>query len=109
MGCQVSVCRHFSATKISSSVAPPTTSTDGRREGIRVSLGFFSDILIPRHGLQSGSVWSAEEKVWVWMWGENEMFMDDGETIRFRVTGVRFNAMPSGQVREPARKPTILT
>lgn len=70
------------------------------RDGIRASLGFFSDVFIPVHALR-GASWDPVEQVWVWMWEGNQMFMDLGETLRFRVSGVRFNTAPrpSDQVR----------
>ena len=66
------------------------------REGLRLSLGFFSDVLVPKHALQSGSTWEAEEGggVWVWPCAGNSFYMDIGETVRFRVSGVRFNPQP---------------
>jgi len=62
-------------------------------------------VLVPKHALQSGSAWEAEEDggVWVWSCAGNSFYMDIGEIIRFRVTSVRFNAQPSvsHQVRCP--------
>ena len=71
-------------------------STLRRRNGLRLSVGFFSDVLVPKHALQSGSTWEAEEDggVWVWSCAGNSFYMDIGEIIRFRVTSVRFNAQP---------------
>ena len=75
------------------------------RNGLRLSLGFFSDVLVPKHALQSGSSWEAEDDggVWVWSCAGNSFYMDIGELIRFRVTNIRFNAQPhlSRQVRRP--------
>lgn len=55
-----------------------------------VTLGFFDDIFIPYHYLQENSEFNADEQVWVWMYDENEMFMDLEETIRFRVESEQF-------------------
>ena len=55
-----------------------------------VTLGFFDDIFIPYHYLQQNSEFNAEEQVWVWMYDENEMFMDLDEDIRFRVESEQF-------------------
>jgi DNA-directed RNA polymerase III subunit RPC8 len=48
------------------------------REGLRVSLGFFSDVLIPDYALQSPSLYNHEEGVWVWKYDGSDMFMDIG-------------------------------
>lgn len=72
-----------------------------RRDGIRVDLGFFSDVFIPKYSLPSVSVWEAAESVWVWDFEGNPMYLDEGESIRVRVSSVQFNAVPrrnSGQV-----------
>ena len=58
--------------------------------GLQISLGFFHDIHVPERFLQDPSVFNQEEKVWVWKFGENDMFMDIGEEIRFRVLSVKF-------------------
>jgi len=55
-----------------------------------VTLGFFDDIFIPRGYLQPNSQFNAEEQVWVWLYEENEMFMDLEEEIRFRVESEQF-------------------
>jgi len=66
-----------------------------------VSLGFFDDITIPHSYLQEGSEFNAEEQVWVWMYDENEMFMDIDEDIRFRVESEQFfDTSPSVRPRK---------
>lgn len=59
-------------------------------EGVHVSLGFFDDILIPGNCLQPGSLFDATEQVWVWNYGESQLFMDLGEEIRFRLLEQHF-------------------
>ena len=61
-------------------------------EGVQVSLGFFEDILIPPEGLQHPSRFDEADQVWVWQYpaGEpdgasHDLYMDQGEEIRFRV------------------------
>lgn len=54
-------------------------------EGISVSLTFFDDIFIPSHCLQPGTAFNAEERLWVWNYDGNELFMDLDEPVRFRV------------------------
>lgn len=77
------------------------------RQGLRLSLGFFSDVLVPKHALQSGSTWEAEEDggVWVWPCAGNSFYMDIGEIIRFRVTSVRFNPQPRVSHQVSRRSP----
>lgn len=43
------------------------------KEGLRVCLGFFSDVLVPEHALQDPSFFNEGEKLWVWRFdGEGE-------------------------------------
>lgn len=59
-------------------------------EGISVTLTFFDDIFIPSHCLQPGSTFNPEERLWVWNYEGNELFMDLDEKIRFRVLAESF-------------------
>ncbi|KAG0249963.1 DNA-directed RNA polymerase III subunit rpc25 [Actinomortierella ambigua] len=61
------------------------------QDGVKVTLGFFDDILIPYAHLQPNSEFNSDEQVWVWMYDENEMFMDLEEDIRFRVESESFH------------------
>lgn len=54
-------------------------------EGISVSLTFFDDIFIPAHCLQPETTFNGSERLWVWNYDGNELFMDLDEPIRFRV------------------------
>lgn len=65
--------------------------------GVQVSVGFFSDILIPEHLLQSPSVFDENEQLWIWRFNENDMWMDLEEEIRFRVAQVDFPPLPVEQ------------
>lgn len=61
-----------------------------------VSLGFFDDILIPPSALQHPSRFDETEQAWVWEYdtgdgSKHDLFMDAGESIRFRVTAETFN------------------
>ncbi|KAL0073286.1 DNA-directed RNA polymerase III subunit RPC8-like protein [Phycomyces blakesleeanus] len=53
--------------------------------GVRVTMGFFDDILIPAPTLQVGSEFDAAEQVWVWNYDGEKLFMDVEEPIRFRI------------------------
>lgn len=64
------------------------------QEGVHVTLGFFDDILIPPSALQHPSRFDENEQAWVWEYDtdgdKHDLFMDSGETIRFRVTAECF-------------------
>lgn len=63
-------------------------------EGVRVSLGFFDDIMIPHQSLQHPKRFDAGEQLWVWQYvtedGSHDMFMDIDEEVRFRVAEEEF-------------------
>ncbi|KAJ8919816.1 hypothetical protein NQ315_006345 [Exocentrus adspersus] len=66
------------------------------QEGVHVTLGFFDDILIPPSALQHPSKFNETEQAWVWEYdtgdgSKHDLFMDAGESIRFRVTAEMFN------------------
>ncbi|KAI9358020.1 RNA polymerase III subunit Rpc25-domain-containing protein [Pilaira anomala] len=72
--------------------------------GVRVSMGFFDDILIPGGALQPGSKFDPAEQVWVWNYEGEKMFMDIEESIRFRVLREQFtDATPTNHL--PAAAP----
>uniref|UniRef100_A0A023FA39 DNA-directed RNA polymerase III subunit RPC8 n=1 Tax=Triatoma infestans TaxID=30076 RepID=A0A023FA39_TRIIF len=64
------------------------------KEGVHVTLGFFDDIFIPESCLQHPSRFDESEQVWIWQYDSNDekhdLFMDQGEAVRFRVTGESF-------------------
>ncbi|KAG0045780.1 DNA-directed RNA polymerase III subunit rpc25 [Gryganskiella cystojenkinii] len=59
-------------------------------DGVRVTLGFFDDIFIPGSYLQEKSEFDSQEQLWVWVYDQNELFMDLDEEIRFRVESEQF-------------------
>nr|CAD7428270.1 unnamed protein product [Timema monikensis] len=71
------------------------------REGVHVTLGFFDDIIILPTALQHPSRFDETEQAWVWEYDtggdKHDLFMDPGESIRFRVTAESFvETSPSG-------------
>jgi DNA-directed RNA polymerase III subunit RPC8 len=66
------------------------------RDGIFVTLGFFDDIFIPKDELQHPSRFEEAEQAWVWEYpiddgqSKHDLFMDVGETIKFRVIDEEF-------------------
>lgn len=66
------------------------------QEGVHVTLGFFDDILIPPTALQHPSKFNETEQAWVWEYDtgdgqKHDLFMDAGESIKFRVTAETFS------------------
>lgn len=61
-------------------------------QGVRISLGFFDEVRVPARLLQEGSIWSDDEKVWVWCVPDTEsmLYFDLQNHIRFRVEGIVF-------------------
>ena len=70
------------------------TVKNSSEAGITVSVGFFDDILVPSGMLPIGTSWDREERVWVWEFDGNRLFIDVGEEIRFRVISETFEEAP---------------
>lgn len=64
-------------------------------EGLHVSLGFFSDILIPKYALPQPATFDTNDQLWVWDFDGNDMWFDVEEEIRFRVQSVKFHLVPT--------------
>ncbi|EEQ39251.1 putative DNA-directed RNA polymerase III subunit [Clavispora lusitaniae] len=59
---------------------------DCSAEGIKVRMGFFDDIFIPKDYIFESCTFSPAEKAWVWqMDEETKLYIDVNEKIRFRV------------------------
>ncbi|XP_072530648.1 DNA-directed RNA polymerase III subunit RPC8 isoform X1 [Salminus brasiliensis] len=76
------------------------------QEGVHVSLGFFDDIVIPPESLQQPAKFDEAEQVWVWEYetdeGAHDLYMDQGEEIRFRVVDELFlDTSPTGPSTDP--------
>lgn len=55
-------------------------------EGIKVKVGFFDDIFIPKSYLFENCSFKVADKAWVWSPdGENELYIDANDKIRFRI------------------------
>ncbi|KAF7653258.1 hypothetical protein LDENG_00085530 [Lucifuga dentata] len=71
------------------------------QEGVYVTMGFFDDILIPPESLQQPAKFDEAEQVWLWEYetdgGAHDLYMDQGEEIRFRVMDEVFvDTSPTG-------------
>ncbi|KAK7208092.1 RNA polymerase III subunit Rpc25-domain-containing protein [Myxozyma melibiosi] len=53
-------------------------------EGIKVRMGFFDDIFIPKEYLFESCIFIPREQAWVWR-DEHDLYIDTNERIRFRV------------------------
>merc|ERR1712080_149818 len=65
------------------------------KEGLTLNLGFFDDIFVPAEALQHPCRFDESDQVWVWEYPAEEdehhdLFMDQGEEIRFRITSETF-------------------
>ncbi|KAI8803077.1 RNA polymerase III subunit Rpc25-domain-containing protein [Cladochytrium replicatum] len=68
--------------------------------GIKVSMEFFDDIIIPPHRMQPNTIYDASEGVWVWHYEGNELYLDKDQQIRFRVNQLQFNEAGPEHSRE---------
>ncbi len=75
-------------------------------EGVRVSLSFFDDVLVPPRlvralGQEDAMRFEAAEQVWCWHYGAERLFMDVGLSVRVRVEADAFDEAPPSK-RLPA-------
>lgn len=67
-------------------------------EGIKVNIGFFNDIFIPKALLFENSHFSIDENAWIWQMDEDTtLYLDVNEKIYFRIEEEIFtNVKPKG-------------
>ncbi|XXQ30181.1 RNA polymerase III subunit Rpc25 domain-containing protein [Plasmodiophora brassicae] len=58
--------------------------------GLLVSLEFTEDVFISKEQFPEPSFFDEEEKLWYWKYLDNEMYIDAGEPIRFRVIAIEY-------------------
>eukprot|EP00727_Mastigamoeba_balamuthi_P001937 m51a1_g11740 putative dna-directed rna polymerase (217) ;mRNA; r:149361-150312 len=63
--------------------------------GLQISLGFFDDCIISSANMPKPSLFSDVEKLWYWNYNDNQLWMEIGQEIRFRVEDVIFQAPKS--------------
>ena len=67
------------------------------REGITVSLGFTTDVVIPEKYMQTpGSSFDAAAQQWQWVYEDEPLPMPQGATVRFRVRDITFPPLVPG-------------
>ncbi|TVU39323.1 hypothetical protein EJB05_12736 [Eragrostis curvula] len=64
-----------------------------------VSLDFFSDICIPGHLMQDGTVRDPDGR-WMWKTDGNELYLDLDDEIRFLVSNIKYPPIPVEQKEE---------
>ncbi|ODQ44874.1 hypothetical protein PICMEDRAFT_73684 [Pichia membranifaciens NRRL Y-2026] len=69
-------------------------------DGIKVNIGFFNDIFIPKALLFESSYFSIDENAWIWKMDEDTtLYLDINEKINFRIEEEVFtNVKPKGPV-----------
>lgn len=65
-------------------------------KGLQVSLDFFSDICIPAHLMQFGTV-RGEDGRWLLKSGDDELYLDIDDDIRFLVSSIKYPPIPVEQ------------
>mmetsp|Transcript_20325 Transcript_20325/g.26340 ORF Transcript_20325/g.26340 Transcript_20325/m.26340 type:complete len:271 (-) Transcript_20325:189-1001(-) len=58
--------------------------------GLRVSLDFFEDIIIPLENLPSPNTYDPETRLWTWHYDDSEFHLDPGLEVRFQVKAITF-------------------
>ena len=72
-------------------------------EGLRVSLGFFDELLVPASHFRADSLFDPEAGLWRWKWGDYDLWFAQGERIMVRVSQLVFADAGKGSkvVRAP--------
>eukprot|EP00037_Helgoeca_nana_P008756 m.77637 g.77637 ORF g.77637 m.77637 type:complete len:198 (-) comp19121_c0_seq1:114-707(-) len=65
-------------------------------KGLFVTMGFFEDIVVPPTEMQPDTHFDAKEQLWVWKYGDAELFMEIDEVIHFRVVRGDFHDITPG-------------
>lgn len=73
-------------------------------DGIKVSLGFFDDIFIPKSFLFEDTVFDDTEQTWVWKTEDSDQYLDTDEAIRFRIEEESFVDCTPGRKGEIAEQ-----
>jgi len=87
------VFRPFIGEVLTGSIAASTQS------GLKVSLLFFDNIIIPGGFIKPSAYFDSERSVWLWQVDEHDLEMRQGEPVRFKVTDVVFSEQAGPRVR----------
>ncbi|CAJ2635960.1 DNA-directed RNA polymerase III subunit RPC8-like [Trifolium pratense] len=74
-------------------------------DGLRLSLGFFDDIYIPKHHMPDPSHYvsttsTSKTGTWYWDYGEESFAIGDSEEIKFAVQSVSYPPIPVEQPKD---------
>eukprot|EP00038_Savillea_parva_P030044 m.75108 g.75108 ORF g.75108 m.75108 type:complete len:197 (+) comp8967_c0_seq2:256-846(+) len=71
-------------------------------KGLFVTMGFFEDIVIPPEEMQPDTYFDKKEQLWVWKYGDADLFMEIDEVIHFRVVHDDFHDITPGAALGPS-------
>lgn len=55
----------------------------GRRQGLQVDLGFFSDLHVPDYHCPEDYWFHSQDGLWAWKYDGNDLFLDLKDDIRY--------------------------
>eukprot|EP00470_Lotharella_oceanica_P001280 CAMPEP_0170169386 /NCGR_PEP_ID=MMETSP0040_2-20121228/2309_1 /TAXON_ID=641309 /ORGANISM="Lotharella oceanica, Strain CCMP622" /LENGTH=214 /DNA_ID=CAMNT_0010408105 /DNA_START=66 /DNA_END=710 /DNA_ORIENTATION=+ len=64
---------------------------DSDKDGIKVSLGFFHDVYIPKDNMPQSWEFNEEENSWVWNYEGNPYTIDNDESVNVRVEDIEYD------------------
>jgi DNA-directed RNA polymerase subunit E'/Rpb7 len=75
----------------------------GARSGLTLDLGFSQDVFVPEQYMQTpGSSFDEAAGRWQWQYEEEQMPLDAGAVVRFKVREVSFPRLDDAAVAAPA-------
>lgn len=79
------------------------TLKESNADGLRLSVGFFDDIYIPKLLMPDPSRAEPDSEnknqvKWIWSYNDEEYLIDGVDEIRFRVQNVKFHEIPKEQI-----------
>ena len=78
-------------------------------EGIRVSLGFFDEVLVPASHFRPDCVHDERTGLWKWQWKDYELWFTPGDQIMVRVIALEFQDPKQQQISSAPIAPSIRT
>lgn len=85
-------------------------------KGLFITMGFFEDIVVPPAEMQPDTHFDQKEQLWVWKYGDAELFMEIDEVVHFRVVRGDFYDITPGaaltgevETEKELQSPFVLT
>jgi DNA-directed RNA polymerase III subunit RPC8 len=72
------------------------TLVGSNKDGVKISLGLFSDVLVPAPLLQAPCEYDSRSKLWVWKYDGNDFVMEIGEKVSSLC--IVYTYKPSGEL-----------